>query len=244
MAPDLAEGNAALAQPRPGMGDTAASVVKAASGAGTGSGAGAGPAAPSLADKAGSWAANNLNPFSDGSNLPGDTSSQIIGKGLGVLPAAGVMGAQMLMGQQQPKGYNQLMSQANQAQQEETTLLNQFNSGTLPAWAQQALQSSSASAKAAVRSRYAAMGQSGSDSEQQALAQIDMQTSVQGGQMLQQLLQSGMQEGQIAGGLYENLLNNNVKQDTALSSSMGNFAAALAGGGGGSGGQGLRIVSG
>jgi len=29
-----------------------------------------------------------------------------------------------------------------------------------------------------------------------------------------------------------------------LSSSMGNFAAALAGGGGGSGGQGLRIVSG
>jgi hypothetical protein len=165
----------------------------------------------------------------------GDPSSTLntgIGKALGVLPAAGVMGAQMLMGQQQPKGYNQLMSQANQAQQEETTLLNEFNSGTLPAWAQQALQSSAASAKAAVQSRYAAMGQSGTASEQQALAQIDMQVATQGGQMLEQLLNAGMQEGQIAGGLYSTLLNNNVKQDTALSSSMGNFASALAGGGG------------
>jgi len=164
---------------------------------------------------------------------PTDTLSQGVGKALGVLPSAGMMGAQLIGGQQQPKGYNDLSSIAGQQLQQSQQLMQMFQSGTLPAGLKQSLDSASESAKAAIRSRYASMGQSGSSAEAQDLAGVDARVAGQGGQMLLQLLQAGMSEQNAASGLYRELLGANVAQDSALSNAMTGFASSLAGGGGG-----------
>lgn len=103
-------------------------------------------------------------------------------------------------------------------------------SGTLPPGAQAGIDQAANSAKAAIRSKYASMGMSGSSSEQQELAAADTNAQAQGAALATQLLNSGISESQLSGQLYQSILNNQTQQDAALSSSIGNFASSLAGG--------------
>jgi len=140
------------------------------------------------------------------------------------------LGAEALMGQQQPKGYNQVSGEANQLASQGAALQQSLN-GALPAGAQSALNQASNSAKARIRSTYAASGLSGSTMEAQALAGVDQTVAAQGFQMADQLYQQGVQESGMAANLYQQIMNVNAQSDAALSSSIGNFSAALAGAG-------------
>ena len=68
--------------------------------------------------------------------------------------------------------------------------------------------------------------------EAQALANVDQTVAAQGFQMADQLYQQGVQESGMASNLYQQIMQVNAQSDAALSSSIGNFSAALAGGGG------------
>lgn len=109
------------------------------------------------------------------------------------------------------------------------TLQNYLTTGTLPQGAQAGIDQAKNSAKAAIRSKYASMGMSGSSSEQQELAAADSNAQAQGEQEALQLLNSGISESQMSSQLYENILNNTMQQDQNLSSAVGNFASSLAG---------------
>ncbi len=189
--------------------------------------AGAAPQA-SFADKAGSWVDNTI--FGQ-DTTPNSTIAQLTGKGLSALPSVAMLGASSLMGQQQPKGYNQLEQQAQNEQNQAQSLINAYQSGTLPAGLQASLTSAAASAKASIQSKYAAMGDSGSSAEAQDLAAEDERMAAKSGQMLTQLLSQGLSEDNSASALYNQLLDTNLKEDQGLSSAMTSFASSLAGGG-------------
>ena len=140
------------------------------------------------------------------------------------------LGASALTSQQQPKGYNQLAGEAGQLASQGAQLQQSLN-GALPAGAQSALNQASNSAKARIRSQYAASGLSGSTMEAQALAGVDETVAAQGFQMADQLYQQGVQESGMAANLYQQIMAVNAQSDAALSSSIGNFSAALAGAG-------------
>jgi hemoglobin-like flavoprotein len=77
--------------------------------------------------------------------------------------------------------------------------------------------------------------------EGEALAQIDQNVAAEGYQMVQQLYQEGVQEANMGTALFNQIMQLNQQQSQGLSSSIANFAGALAGGTGGSGGS-YKIV--
>jgi hypothetical protein len=221
---------------------------------------GTGVGQSSLAD-ASNWLTNNQTPGSGlGSSGPGATGStpggaaggansggspfksflnnpswsgagDVLASNPGAVVGALGLGASALTSQRQPKGYNQLSGEANQLASQGAQLQQSLN-GALPAGAQSALNQASNSAKAQIRSTYAASGLSGSTMEAQALANVDQTVAAQGFQMADQLYQQGVQESGMASNLYQQIMQVNAQSDAALSSAIGNFASALAGGGG------------
>jgi hypothetical protein len=109
-----------------------------------------------------------------------------------------------------------------------SNLSNYLTSGTLPPGVKQSLTQGNTAAKAAIRSKFASMGMSGSTSETQALSSVDMQTQTAGVQIAEQLLGSGIQESGLSAELYTTLLNNALSQDKEAGQAVGNFATALA----------------
>src|SRR5271157_24923 len=165
------------------------------------------------------------------------------GKGLfGGSPALGLLAAapvalQALRGTQPYKGETQLQQSAAQLGQQGTQLQNYLQTGTLPPGAQAAINQATASAQAAIRSQYAAMGMSGSSAEAQDLAAAQQQGAAQGTNMAMQLLNSGIQSSQMSDQLYQDIMNQSMQQDQDLSAAIGNFASMAGGGTGGNSGS-------
>lgn len=134
-----------------------------------------------------------------------------------------------LLQNSQPKGLNQLTSEAGAIAAEGSQLESYVNSGTLPPGAQTALNQAVSSAKAQVRSKFSAMGQSGSTAEQQALQQIDINAVGQQFQIADQLLTAGLNETNLSANLYADLTKINQATNASTGSAISSFAAALAG---------------
>lgn len=134
-----------------------------------------------------------------------------------------------LKGSQTPSSEKALEAQATQSASQGTALQGYLQNGTLPPGAKAGLDQATNSAKAAIRSKYASMGMSGSSSEQQELAAADMASQAQGEQEALNLFNSGINESQLSSQLYQNILNATLQQDQQLSSSIGNFASSIAG---------------
>ena len=198
----------------PGLGSTAAPA------------AGGTAAAPSLSTRIGNWAGSQLG------YDPDSTVSQVLGKGVGVLPAAAPLAYEAIAGTQSPKGTNQLSSEALAAETAGTKLESYLGTGTLPPGMQQALNTAAQQAITSIKSKYASMGQSGSSAEAQEIAQINANMAGQGAELALQLYQQGVSQSQGAAQIQESLLNNTIQQDAQFSNALGTFAAALAGGGG------------
>ena len=189
---------------------------------------------PQDATAAGSAAAGKATSIE---NLFNDPSLSNLGKAagsnLGTLISAGGLGYSALT---QPKipsitsAEGAISNTAGQLSTQATQLESYLSTGTLPPGVQASLNSAADSAKAAIRSRYAAMGSSGSSAEQQDLANVDTTVVSQGANIALQLLNQGVSESQLSAQLYSTILNTALQQNQNLSTAIGNFASAAAGG--------------
>jgi hypothetical protein len=122
-----------------------------------------------------------------------------------------------------------LQSQASQLNAQGQQLQQYLNTGTLPPGSQQALDQAAASAKAAIKSKYAAMGggEENSTAAMQDIANVDVTKETQGVNIALQLLQQGVSESQLAQNIYTELLNATLANDAATSAAIGNFSKSL-----------------
>ena len=136
----------------------------------------------------------------------------------------------MLKGNQKPEYQANVEAAAQQMAAQSAQLQGYLTSGTLPPGMGAALSSAHNSAEAAIRSRYANMGMSGSSAEMNDLADLSYTTVSHGATIASQLLQTGVSEAQFASGLYQNLMATSMAQDTAMSNAIAGFTNAMAGG--------------
>lgn len=160
-----------------------------------------------------------------------------IGKALGnnasLITAGAGLGKDILTANTPLPGENQLKTQANQlntlGQQNEGYLA----SGTLPPGVQSGITSATQSAIAAIKSRYASMGMSGSSAEQQDIANATQQAQTQGANIAMSLLNQGVSETGMSSQIYQELMKNAMTTDQNFSSAFTNLASAVGGGSGG-----------
>jgi hypothetical protein len=142
-----------------------------------------------------------------------------------------------------PKGTNQLTAQAGQLGAQGQQLEGYLGSGTLPPGVQSGINQATQSAIAAIKSKYASMGLSGSSSEQSDIAAAETNAQVQGANIAMQLLNQGVSETNLSSQIYEELIKNTMASDANFSSAFTNLASAVGGGSGG-GGTTIRIGGG
>ena len=118
---------------------------------------------------------------------------------------------------------------ANNLNTQGTQLASYLQSGTLPPGVQNSINQAAEAAKAQIRSKYASMGGGDTSAMMQDLANVDQMAATQGTQIATNLLQTGISETGLSAQLYQSLLQAATAQNAALSSSIGNFASALAG---------------
>lgn len=159
------------------------------------------------------------------------TAFDVVKANPGAAISAAGLGLDALKGNQVSGAEKNLQAEAGGLAGQGQQLEGYLQSGNLPPGLQQGITQASDSAKATIRSQYAARGMSGSSAEQQDLAAVDERAQAQGAQMAMQLLQTGISETGMASGLYEQLLNQNLANDKGLSSAIANFATAASGGG-------------
>ena len=102
-----------------------------------------------------------------------------------------LIGYDVLKGNQVPKGENAINATATQLGQQATQLESYLSSGTLPPGVATALKQAASSAEAAIRSQYAARGESGSSAEAADLANVQNTIVSQGASIATNLLNRG-----------------------------------------------------
>lgn len=174
-----------------------------------------------------------------GSNSPGLVQQALTGIGVGqttaadlgkiapYLAPAGILGGEALLGQQQPKGYNQILGTANQLSAQGSQLESYLTHGTLPPGVQDAVNAASSEAVTAIKAKYAAAGQSGSSAEATDIAAAQENAVTQGTQIALQLMQSGVQESNLSSQLYDSIMKTATTQDQSLSNALASFSAGL-----------------
>lgn len=157
-----------------------------------------------------------------------------------LVSALGLGGA--ALGQGQTSQEKALLSQAQGLGATGQQLQTYLQGGGLPAGAQAGVTNATNAAKAAIRSKYASQGLSGSSMEVQDLANVDSQAAAQVFAMQDQLLKQGQDFSGLSAQLYEALIKNSSAQDSELMKALAGFAGSLGGaGGGGQGGTTIRI---
>lgn len=201
--------------------------------------AGVNPANPAGAGPGGTYTlaqgatAGTTEPSSNSlSNLVHDPSLSNLGdfasKNAGLLLGVGTLGYDAIKGNETLPGQPQISNIANQLSSQSTQLQSYLTSGTLPPGVATALTQAGSAAKAAIRSQYAARGMSGSSAEQQDLANVDNTIVGQGASIAQSLLTTGVNEANLAAGLYGQIMNTALTQDNQLSGALSTLASAAA----------------
>ena len=166
--------------------------------------------------------------WSNFSNAPFGTLADAVGNNAAPLIAGGGLALSALRGNTPVAGQGALSAEAASLAANGATLQGYLSSGTLPAGVQQSIVQATDAAKASIRSRYAAMGQSGSSAEMQDLASVDQHAATQGATIATQLLNTGISETGLSEQIYANLLNAATQQNAQLGQAIGNFATSLA----------------
>lgn len=129
--------------------------------------------------------------------------------------------------QQRPMpSQEQMQGLSAEAQQTAQQLLQQYRSGTLSAGQAASLDQLTRQTKNQITQYFASIGQADSTSHQQALAQVDAQALQMKQQMLDSMLQQGLQAIGVAAGPLNNVAQYQMGQDAALRQAYGNFALA------------------
>ena len=145
-----------------------------------------------------------------------------------LLSGAGLLGNLLMGQQQQPKFQNQLSAEAQNMQAQGQQLASYLASGNLPPGVQAQLNSAHEAAIASIRSQHARQGTSGSSMEAQDLQRINEAVVSQGASIATSLLQAGINEQQMAAGIYSNLMNVSMQRDQQMSNAISGFTNALA----------------
>lgn len=132
-----------------------------------------------------------------------------------------------------PAGTSNLTNEANALAAEGSQLSSAINTGNLPPGARQAIDQATMSAKTAIRSKYAAMGQSGSTSEVQELNAVDERAAAQTFDFANQLLKQGSDLTGLSSQIYQKLIGLDTTRSQSIGTAIANFAAAASGFGGG-----------
>lgn len=175
-------------------------------------------------------AAGGAPPPSMWDKLVSGAESQVTKNPLGLAVSGVGLAKDLATGGQLPPQAGKLQSQADALAAQGNLLSSYIQSGTLPPGAQTAIDQATASAKAAIRSKYASLGQSGSSAEIQDLNNIDMAAKTQGFNIASQLLASGISETGLSADIYKQLLTATSAQDKQLGDAISNFAVAASGG--------------
>lgn len=141
------------------------------------------------------------------------------------------LGASALKGNQIPE-LGPIQNLASQLAKEGQVLRQSITTGKLPPGAQSAVDEAVKANQAQIRSEFAAMGMPyGSTMETTALNEAALRGTQMAFQIAQQMFNAGMQATNLSSGLLTTIANAQLSSDEALSKSIANFAAALAGGG-------------
>lgn len=156
------------------------------------------------------------------------------------LPSA--TGQEAQTAQQAQATANQLQAQAAPLESQAQGLISSATTGQLPAGAQALIDQQQKAAEAQIRSTYAGLGLTGSQSEGSDLATSMQQKAAMEYQMAQQATQTGMSVQQLAnqmtstalgaiggaGSVYGNIAGIQLAQDQGLSQALANFASSAA----------------
>jgi hypothetical protein len=159
---------------------------------------------------------------------------------VGALAGAGGLAYNLISGSPSTSAEKQIKNiagaQSAQGQQLEGYLAN----GTLPPGAQQWVDNQTQAQSAAIRAKYANLGLSGSSAETQELNQVQANATSQIFTIASQLLDTGINETNASGQLYNYLMQAQNSDAKDVSSAIQNFVASL-GGGGSAGGNNFKI---
>jgi hypothetical protein len=167
-------------------------------------------------------------------SLTGGAMKSITQNPLGIGLAAGGLGYNILQGQKLTANEQALTNAANTQLGQSQALQQYIQNGTLPAGLQAMVDRASQAAKAQMVSSYAARGLNADPNQNAQLAQdlasIDQKAAESAGQLGINLLQQGLNETQMANGLYQFLVGVDQKQQALTGQAIANFSSALAGG--------------
>lgn len=140
--------------------------------------------------------------------------------------AAGVTGLAKNFLTPAPTGQAELTNLAQQQQFYGNQLEAEGAAGQIPAAAQAGVTQALNQTIASIRSRYAAMGQSGSSGEQADIAAATTASQYQVYQISQQILSQGQQMLGLAGTAYNSIVNEQLAADQSFQSALQDFALA------------------
>jgi len=162
----------------------------------------------------------------------GDAGSKIMGlveKNPGVLLAGGLLGANMLLGNEKTPAEKAVEQQAGEAGTQARTLTAYQTSGTLPPGLQGIVDQQFDAAKAGVIDSFAKQGLGNSTMMADKLNALKAQKSAEIAQFADMLAKQGIQWANLSSNEFTTLLNAQAQQDSAFTAALGSFAGGLAG---------------
>lgn len=147
----------------------------------------------------------------------------------GVLLAGGLLGANMLMGNEPSQAQTDLQRSAGEAGTMGRTLAAYQQSGTLPSGLQSIVDQQVDAAKASIVSQYGHLGLGGSTMMIDKLNQLKQQKSAEVAQFADSLAKQGVQWTGLSAQQMGQLLAAETAKDNAFSNALGMFAGGLSG---------------
>lgn len=156
---------------------------------------------------------------------------------LGIISSGAGLAMNMLKGNKDPEGLEELRSAAAGLKNTGDVLRQYLTTGTLPAGMQASVDAATKAAKASIIQRHAARGlptdPSKNSALQQELAQLEQNAIITGATLGDKLMTQGISASGISSQLYQAIMNLDRDRSKQTSQAIANFAAALGGGGGG-----------
>ena len=160
----------------------------------------------------------------------GSQALTAVGNNPGLALSGAGVALEALKSQQTLPGQGEIAEEAGNLGAQGAKLASFLNKGTLPPGVQASLNEAQAQAIASIKSQYASRGESGSSAEAQDIANAQLAVHTQGVQIAENLLQTGINEENLSSQLYNEILQFQLGQDTALGGAITGFAIASAGG--------------
>lgn len=153
-----------------------------------------------------------------------------LGQNAGPLVAGGGL-LMALTGSQNVPGQSEIGDIAGGLQTEGGKLESYIQNGTLPPGAQAGIDQATKASQAAIRSKYASAGMSGSSAEVQDINNIAQQKAALQFQEADSLLKTGLDATSTSGQLYADMMNFDAQQSAVTGQAIASLAGALSGGG-------------